>query len=106
MKYRLNKSSVTIIGLNILFVILYLFVASYSWKSNVEREAGVVSADAGSAIVWAESAVPIAFAAIALNLLYVAILTKAGRLNDIKRSAVLMGAFMWISAIVFDLANH
>jgi hypothetical protein len=86
---------------NVLGIIIYVTVSSYSWAIPQERGLNSMT---GEPLVWAVSVLPIWALFSLLNLIWAAIII--GRRQ--WRSASLMGvtAGIWLAGVAIDFSHH
>ena len=106
MTQRIVKNVQILGAVNALGIILYLVAASFSWRIPEEDRAGLSPATAGSALVWASSALPLLIVAVIANTIWITALVKTGNANrNMKRMFVLV-ALAWTIAIIIDFWHH
>ncbi len=93
----------TLLVINVVGAILYIFVASNGWANPEERAAGITTVT-GEPFVWFGSILPIVTVFLLINLAWgVAIILHR---NWQGARLWLLTAGLWLGAVAIDFSNH
>jgi hypothetical protein len=106
MKHQLKRIDALLASLNGLGILAYLVCASFSWRIPEEDAAGLSTGMAGSALVWASSALPLLLLAVIANVIAFTSLLKRGLVSQFERRLFFFIGLAWVVAISVDFSRH
>jgi hypothetical protein len=92
--------------INIILILIYIVVASLSWRIPEEYDAGLSPAMSGSSVLWFESALPILPAVLFVNIIMVTVSLKNRRIDDFTKTIFAFLPLAWTIAIIVDFWHH